>query len=737
MPVLKSLPQWPNPHESIGRQIPSSRVGKRTVWWPRGPALEAFEKHIQPEIENNLQRIDLGHVDLFIRLYMIGRKPESANPIVMVCCINSKARDLAEATIRESSLLDRHEGFGLGAATLPLEHPMPVRRLSPGNEGRDYSTRSSKFSTNSMPSEPLLPLLENPSIHPPSNDTRPSSRGFSPINQPLPPVVYTLPDATKPDISNTSLLVFASSPQPLLGRRICISGNNSRSSLRFQYATAGVIIKVEGNYYQLTAGHLFEVERENLDTEQPPAPLDECHFDGQSDDEPFNSDHDTEMTGRGSITSESVGSWDGSASDCSAEETKTTATDLNDLSFVRGTQSSGGKGSKAPENPTIANLTIPIGYLPLNSSSRSPIDYAIIALPCDSVKSIGHKLNTPVPNLCVRNITEIRHKERGIVVVTHSTVIRGVLIPGNVAYKSYQTLQFQKRVQIQLENEIFPGDSGSPVLDQSTGSFYGHITMGVPGTKIAYIVKAADIFQDIETRMGKPARIATMTDLSEVKPLSSPESRVSTTRSRFSYSANVRGRHYSASSSAGSMYSGSGTSMFSEGSTYSSISSAPDLASPDNVAPVRGLPCEFVGYTNCDLVFPVNDVEGWIEHIVSDHLHGRLPSICRCWYCDDIIFDSQRAGGPLINFQQRMWHIRSHILDGLTVHDIRPDYYLAEHLRHYRLIPEHVYHSVRRYTEVSLPTGTGPLDEVGYEYRSREEERRDRRHRHKSEETRK
>ncbi|KAI0113758.1 hypothetical protein GGR51DRAFT_506549 [Nemania sp. FL0031] len=95
-----------------------------------------------------------------------------------------------------------------------------------------------------------------------------------------------------------------------------------------------------------------------------------------------------------------------------------------------------------------------------------------------------------------------------------------------------------------------------------------------------------------------------------------------------------------------------------------------------------------------------------------------------------------------------MWHIRDHILDGLSANQIRPDHYLNEHLRRHRLISDDVYHSVRRYTEVPQPSGICSLDEIppelqptdrhyGYEYRNREEERRERRHRHKSGKSRK
>ncbi|KAI0872385.1 hypothetical protein GGS24DRAFT_18775 [Hypoxylon argillaceum] len=508
MPVLKSLPQWPDPQESIGRQIPSSRVGKRTVWWPRGSALDAFEKLIQPEIEKNLERIDLGHADLFIRLYMIGRKPESANPIVMVCCTDSKARDAAEAAIRESGLLNSHEGFGLGAAALPLEHPAPVRRLSPKNEDCDLSTGNSKSDTATPPSGLLSSvwatwlfrlLFENTLYSPPSSSTP---------DEALPLIVRTLPSLNDPDVDDARMFVFSHVNQPILGRRIVTRTESSKVSGHHGHATAGVVITVGENYYQMTVGHLFQVESERPHAERSPTPLDECHFDGQSDDDEYDSDHGSGIARRGSLTSEEALSRDGSASDSASEET---TEDSQDVLPSQEIQTSVVQGCKIPKKPSTNQFSIPIAYLPQRRSSRCSIDYAIIALPNNLVEEMGRQINTPRTYPTVTDVAKIGHEERLIIVVKYSAIIRGFLIPGQVAYRNHQTHQFESLIQIELERGVFEGDCGSPVLDASTGSFYGHIIMGVPGTKLAYIVQALAIFRDTEAKIGKSARIAVST----------------------------------------------------------------------------------------------------------------------------------------------------------------------------------------------------------------------------------
>ncbi|KAJ3568489.1 hypothetical protein NPX13_g6408 [Xylaria arbuscula] len=139
-------------------------------------------------------------------------------------------------------------------------------------------------------------------------------------------------------------------------------------------------------------------------------------------------------------------------------------------------------------------------------------------------------------------------------------------------------------------------------------------------------------------------------------------------------------------------------------STEATVMSIPGV---DNtfVAPRGGLPCEFVGYGRCDVTFALDDVANWIEHIVSVHLRDKFPKKALCWFCDDIEFDYKSVGDRRINFEQRMWHIRDHIIEeGRRAHEIRPDYHLNKHLYENRLIGEEEYNLVRRYSEIWQPS---------------------------------
>ncbi|KAI0552737.1 hypothetical protein F4679DRAFT_581245 [Xylaria curta] len=200
--------------------------------------------------------------------------------------------------------------------------------------------------------------------------------------------------------------------------------------------------------------------------------------------------------------------------------------------------------------------------------------------------------------------------------------------------------------------------------------------------------------------------------------------------------------HRSSISSAGSQNS-TRTSIFSLGSTTSTSTSrtVPDTNLAGFAA--DNLPCEFVGYGGCDQTFALDDVDRWIEHIVSVHLQDNLPKKVVCWFCDNWIFDYKNAGDRRANFENRMWHIREHILEeGLTAHHMRPDHFLNEHLQKHRLVTDDAYHLVRRYAEVPQGPWILPHDGVPPDWEDRdsrgeyvvndpiEEQRKHRKHQH-------
>ncbi|KAK0639703.1 hypothetical protein B0T16DRAFT_297714, partial [Cercophora newfieldiana] len=118
--------------------------------------------------------------------------------------------------------------------------------------------------------------------------------------------------------------------------------------------------------------------------------------------------------------------------------------------------------------------------------------------------------------------------------------------------------------------------------------------------------------------------------------------------------------------------------------------------------------CEFRGLLDCKATFHLGDDRGWIDHHAVEHLGGEFPRRLVCWFCDDfgdafsVPTNSKTLDTDLKeNFELRMAHVREHILsDDLTLDQMRPDFYMVEHLYRHNLMDGISYKSAMHYTEV-------------------------------------
>lgn len=165
----------------------------------------------------------------------------------------------------------------------------------------------------------------------------------------------------------------------------------------------------------------------------------------------------------------------------------------------------------------------------------------------------------------------------------------------------------------------------------------------------------------------------------------------------------------SVTSSTAPSYNGGGSgSVFSDTqSRVTGASSAPSRTSHhtdvDNTinqqaAPnqVYQLPCELSHLTGCDVVFPGDDEQGWMDH-VERHLGGSFPVKLRCWFCSDQYFDARQtsAGDLRYNFTLRMQHIRHHIVhEGFRPDETPRDGHVVQHLLDNNLIDSRTYDSI-------------------------------------------
>ena len=114
------------------------------------------------------------------------------------------------------------------------------------------------------------------------------------------------------------------------------------------------------------------------------------------------------------------------------------------------------------------------------------------------------------------------------------------------------------------------------------------------------------------------------------------------------------------------------------------------------------LPCEFRRYGKCSAAFRFADVNSWIDHILSGHLHYRLPTVTACWFCDAAIFRSAstREDDKMSSYRQRMLHIADHFFQGMSAAEVRPDYNMVKHMRQSGLMDESTFRRATKRDEL-------------------------------------
>ncbi|KAL6401553.1 hypothetical protein AUP68_15427 [Ilyonectria robusta] len=449
-PLGKS--QWPNAEESCGSEVQTTRLGRnRRAWWARGPAIEQFNRDIEPEITAILKNIDMQDTEINIRVYMIGKKEETSRPTVMVCCVDKEVRQRAKESLRASSTLRNNPGFALGSIDYLLEQLVPGRSLA------------SNMADGSV----------NPRI-----ETGPNS--------------------------DPMLEVFSTSLIPKIGRRLYITHLGTIDA--YPCSTGGVVVEVGKELFQLTVGHICDVQ-DNGQQVTSSMDSDACSIDGQSES---GSEADDALSAfEQNMHRASMSFCEMSDFGCSEDETdsststtlerhrKSTCTVYSDTASHKYRVVDG-----TPESPPL----IKVGKVALHSrDGHNPnLDYALISidepvsLPFNEI-TLSREDHSPI--LQVRQLATIDNEERRIVSVTSASgVLKGMLIPGTTFLAKGNQPQPQKLHVVQLDGVVAEGDSGAVVVDEVSGDLYGHIISGCPGTRIAYIVASSATFEDLSTR---------------------------------------------------------------------------------------------------------------------------------------------------------------------------------------------------------------------------------------------
>lgn len=414
---------WPSPQHSLGELIHTeNRKIKGKAWLAEGPALELFEAQIRPQIEKLLYNIEPPQcAPLFLSIYMMGKREASANPVIMICCCDRKARKDAEALIRESGILQQFPQIGLGNSASLLQ-------------------------TKSF----VVPVTgRSPAIH--------------------------------MDHQSPTSFIIHGSGEPVIGRRLRF-GRITDGQATVQFATGGPFIRIEKQIYQMTAVHIGQADTGIDFASQLDSDPDDCEYDGQSDTD--DDDGQEETTVKGAF-----------------KETWHSPPEPSSKLFPVDIQRHGlfweNLSRWTPQDTSDVCGTL---------LSRSNIDYSLVKLHAEEASKASNYAIEKGGSYSVLQVTDIAASpEPGtpVVAVTSRGHFPGLILPGTPRVKMHGFHGFQGLHAARLSSSIKMGDSGSAVLDASTGCFYGHIILGSAPDTIAYIVSSVDTFTDIVAGFGK------------------------------------------------------------------------------------------------------------------------------------------------------------------------------------------------------------------------------------------
>ncbi|KAJ4258936.1 hypothetical protein NW762_008023 [Fusarium torreyae] len=451
--MLRTRPKWPNAAEFCGREVQTTRLGRKRAWWVQGAAFEKFEQTIEPEIKAILKNVDLKDAEIYFRIYMIGKNEEASRPTIMICCADTSVGRSAKESLRNSSIIRNNPEFSLGSIDFPLEQLVPVRRLA----------LESKASS-------------------------------------LDQVLGASSDST------ADIQIFSTSESATIGRRLFVTYPWSMDIYR--HSTGGVVVTSHGRFYQLTVGHIVDfVDGAHQSSSMDP---DACSFDGQSDSDAGDevSIFEQDMR-RASMSLFDLS--DSGSSDAGTERTASNTVNCRSpacTDYMTTNSDATGCFNHGPSEGPEAPACIRVGGVAAHSKDgdKPSLDYALIAIQPpkenDPINEVTLNSREDTRVLSVRHIADVGGEERRIISITGSGgVMKGTLIPGTTFLGRTNQQDPQKLYVVQLDGVVAEGDSGAAVLDEASGNLYGHVVSGCPGTRVAYIVAAAEVFAALQSQL--------------------------------------------------------------------------------------------------------------------------------------------------------------------------------------------------------------------------------------------
>lgn len=376
---------------------------------------------------------------------MMGRKGEKTNPTIVVCCASREASKLFEASVRHSGILDRYPGLQLSSCALPLDASLVPR-----------------------------PLFDN--------EPRPGGPNTSTVNK-------IASKASTPDA------VVISGPR--MGRRLEFM-IPSGEALRVQHATGGLIVRIGEELYQITTfdsmGDMTESNwalkssrhPEKYEPDSPPEAEDSGYEQAFSSEKSLlletgiGPDEKPNFYGQHSLPRKVI---------CPPPELD-----------------GGDTGHSLMWKYQDVPFTTPTSPKPSPASCKKS-HYNLVKLSelesSEASNAVLEGDGQIPPKLEALDVVRLGTEPANVLVVTPHGPVSGTALPEVASFRLGGSSKLQTVHAVILSEPIVPGDYGSAVIDESTGSCYGHVVHGVEGDVVCYMVPAPDTLADIVLNLGR------------------------------------------------------------------------------------------------------------------------------------------------------------------------------------------------------------------------------------------
>ncbi|CAN9433437.1 unnamed protein product [Alternaria alternata] len=413
-------------------------------WEAKGECAQDY-KDMEIEIlkELNQSRRE-SFCELGISLFMVGKTPRNAKPIIIISSEDRTSREEAKKALINSGVLTR-SGFEIGILKYLPSGPIHPVAGSPSEASWNSASTSPISESGGWDSDTW-------------NNTIPGPSHSSSV-PPLPSAYYDPEQRLR-----------------LTGMAVYVKMADGRSRM----ATANVVYN-GSTYGYLTAAHVLDPwDRSSSSVDNGDEDLG-VPFDSDSEDEDY---CDEPVLLDGNLISRSETSADSSMSSNknSMPLEPTIPTALSDPTEL--------------ESPCPPDLTL-LGQLAPGKSLDKSLDYAIIAVENTEFHQQRESLSFSKSRPTV-HVPLTRFESSLATAWTTHGLIRGKVTGVPILMRLPGSGLFQSVFTFTYEGTIKNGDCGSLVLDTASKEIYGMIVAASDGQSIAYMVGAKELMSDIE-----------------------------------------------------------------------------------------------------------------------------------------------------------------------------------------------------------------------------------------------